>query len=476
MTIRALKLPNQWQWWGLLPLVLGLLALDLVEGLFSGVLAGGPALLWVFGGMSLLLMPGNPRVTGYLALGGVLGLLFSLPVLLLSGFGEGLLFAFSSIASFMVAGKVSVQEGLTPTPVPLPEDDLRMNAKVALDEATLGFFLLIAKIPGGERAERMCSESLDLHALMEKRGWIDAPEAYHQAPKAPAEVKKRKSESHGIEFEALSFDSEFQADPEMPGASQWQSHEANRTANAWVLRHPGPARPWLLCIHGYRMGDAWVDFQVFNPRYLHQKLGFNLLMPNLPLHGSRKIGRLSGNRYLDGNLLEFVYAQTQALWDLRRWLSWLRESEDSPRIGLYGVSLGGYNTGLVSAYEHGLEFGVALIPAVDLSEILWRAIPTQHRDYFASRGLNQSLYQDLLRPVSPLSRMSLLPPDRRYVVAATADRIVPVGQPALLAEHWGVKPRFYQGSHMSFTSEYEPRAALEEAIQAVGWQAPEVNQ
>lgn len=473
---RPLALPQQFQWWGLIPTVAGLYALSLVTGLFSALLAGVPGLLWLVTGLSMILLPGDPRVTAYMALASVLGLLVSIPLLFMAGIGATLLLMLFCVACFVVAGRMSLVLPLTPEVVPEPDDDLRMQVKVGFDDAIMGYFLITAKVPGGAQAAQMCDEAIELGQVLEARGWLDHPEQLHLTPLAPDQVNAQSARCYGHSYERISFDSGFVPDPALPGAAEWSSYIPNRRTNAWMLRHPGPPRPWLLCVHGYRMGDVWIDFGLFKPGYLHKKLGLNLLMPTLPLHGPRKIGRLSGDYYLDGDLLDLLFAQSQALWDLRRWIAWLRANEvelsggQEAKIGVYGVSLGGYNTGLLSGYESDLAFGVAAIPVIDFAETLWRVMPPPHRRYFEARGLTQERYRDLLRPVSPLTRPSLLAPDRRFVVGASADRIVPVAQPALLAKHWGVDVQWYQGSHISIGQEHEPRAALEAAIQRAGWE------
>src|SRR3546814_4593895 len=63
-------------------------------------------------------------------------------------------------------------------------------------------------------------------------------------------------------------------------------------------------------------------------------------LPVLPLHGPRSTGWRSGDHYLDGDMTDLVYAESQALWDLRRTLAWLRANESGARVGVYGISLG----------------------------------------------------------------------------------------------------------------------------------------
>ncbi|MGQ0696951.1 MAG: alpha/beta hydrolase family protein [Panacagrimonas sp.] len=477
MTPRPLILPQQYQWWGLVPAFAGLFALSLVDGIFSALLAGPPAMLWLVTGLSLILLPGDARVTAYMALSSVFGLLVSIPLMFMAGFGSGFLLTALALASFVVAGRMSLTQTLNPDTVPMPSEDLGMQVKVGFDEAMMGYFLISARVPGGERAARMCDQAIELGRVLEDRGWLEHPHTMHLAPPAPEAVNTEPARCFGFDYQRLSFDSGYVPDPALPGAAEWAARGANRRAAGWMLRHPGPARPWLVCVHGYRMGEPWVDFQLFKPGLLHQRLGLNVLMPILPLHGPRRAGRQSGDLYLDGDLLDLLFAQTQALWDLRRWLAWLRDSQaelfegTAPQIGVYGISLGGYNTALLTGYESKLDFGVAVIPVMEFAQTLWRVMPPPHRRYFEARGLSEARYRELLTPVSPLSRPTLLARDRRFVVAANADRIVPVAQPTLLAQHWDVEPRWYAGSHMSIGREAEPRLALEEAMRCAGWDA-----
>lgn len=463
--------PGAWDWTALIPLLGGALALSMVEGPASALLAGLPGLVWLATGFALLCFSGERRVTGYLALASVLGGLFVIPLMFVGGLFEGLLLALLAAASFVIAGRASLLGEPQPTGVPAPDDGMGMHLKVGFDEVIMGYFLASARLPSGDRARRMCDEALGLQAVLDRRGWLDKPERMHPAPEAPRLLQAQSGRIYGFDFEQLSFDSEYEPDPELPGAALWSIHTRNLRTNAWVLRHPGPPRPWLVCIHGYRMGEAWLDFGLFRPGFLHHRLGLNLLMPTLPLHGPRRIGPRSGDQYLDGDLLDLLFAQSQALWDLRRWIAWLRASEEARQIGLYGVSLGGYNTGLLAGYQAGLDFGVAVIPVTEFAQTLWGVMPLRHRQYFESQGLTLDRYRQLLRPVSPMSRPTLLARDRRFVVAATADRVVPVAQPLLLAEHWEVPVSWYQGSHLSVGREYEPRAALEQAMQAAGWRS-----
>lgn len=461
--------PKQWEALAAVPIAAGLYWLLAGYGggwLFWGLL---PGMLMLSTGVALLLMSGDQRITQYMAAGGLLGLVLLLPILLFGNFGDGLIAGLLAAANCLAAGRVAINLEPVAAGAPPPDKTLSVDAKVALDESLLAYFVGFANIPGAEAIERIGKDAATLEALIEKRGWTDHPETLHPAPPAPDHVYVQQARIYGREYERLSYPSGFVADPELPAAENWGKHHNNHQSIAWVLRHAGPPRPWLLCVHGYRMGEAWLDFTLFPPRWLHERLGLNLFMPVLPLHGPRRIGLRSGDHYLDGDPLDLLHAQTQALWDLRRALAWIRSQEDAPRIGVMGYSMGGYNTALLTQYERGLDFAIAGIPVVDYASALWRHIPSQYRDYFTAHGLDLPRYRRLLQPVSPLARPSLLERDQHYIFAGAADRVVLPEQALKLAAHWGVPIQWYQGGHLSFRGERVVRAHIEAAMQRANW-------
>ena len=53
-----------------------------------------------------------------------------------------------------------------------------------------------------------------------------------------------------------------------------------------------------------------------------------------------------------------VHATAQAVWDVRRLLSWIRSQQPDSPIGLNSISLGGYVTSLVASLEDGLTCAI----------------------------------------------------------------------------------------------------------------------
>ncbi len=462
-------LPKQWEWLSLVPIIAGAYWLLAGDGAGWLIWAAIPGALLLSAGVALLLMPGEPRILGLMAGGGVLGLLAVPLAWIVADAGAAFYGALLSLASLLAAGRIGLQREALYSGAVAPEMSSGMDFKAGVDEALLGYFVCTATVPSGAQAERMSEDALQLDATIREQGWDTDPQGLHPAPAAPAETFVERARLWGVDYEVLRFASDFSLPAEFRGAERWHGHELNRSCHVRLLRHPGPPRPWLLCLHGYRMGVPWLDLSLFSPAWLHHGLGLNLIQPVLPLHGPRRTGLRSGDQFLDGDLLDLLYAEMQTLWDLRRTLAWLRAQEPDVRVGALGFSLGGYNAALLATYERDLDFVLAAIPVIDFAAALWRFLPPAHLRYFAARGVDEDHYRRVLSVVSPLARPPLQARDRRHIIAAAADRIVLPSHPLALSEHWQVPVHWYQGTHLSVRRERVPRTVLRQALVGAKW-------
>ncbi len=454
--------------WALIPIAAGLFWLtgSSAHWLLCALI---PGILLLSGGTSQILWPGETRIVQAIAGGSVLGVVLAIPAAFASGIGSALLAALWSALSFVAAGRISLSKIPSIPGVPAPEHSLPMYVKAALDEALLSYFILISNIPNGDEAEAICDAACEVEAALASTGVRADPLLLHRVPPVPEDVVLTPGRALGHTFEWLSYSSGFVADTRLHGAADWELARANRQCHALVFRQKEESRPWLLCIHGFRMGIPALDLQLFPPGWLHQRLRLNVVMPHLPLHGRRRIGRFSGDRYLDGNILYLLHTQSQALWDLRRTIAWIRTQDPGARIGVLGFSLGGYNAALLACYEAGLDFVVAGIPLSDFAPALWRHLPQPVKEYFHSRGFDVVAFERMLEPVSPLSRPPLLDRTRLGIFAGAGDRIVEPELPQRLGAHWGVPVDWYQGAHLTFRGEDAVRRTIDTAMLRAGW-------
>ena len=161
------------------------------------------------------------------------------------------------------------------------------------------------------------------------------------------------------------------------------------------------------------------------------------------------------------------------MWDVRRLLSWVR-AQGTTQIGVYGLSLGGYNTALLASLDDGLACAIPGIPAVDFTRLFWRHGPPLQLRYLEKLGIVQDEVGEVMRAVSPLALSPKLPRDRRTLFAAVSDRLVPADQVRDLWVHWE-RPRilWYQGSHLSFRFAPGVQALIASALREAGLARPD---
>jgi pimeloyl-ACP methyl ester carboxylesterase len=462
-------------WWPLVavvPVVVGAMWLwwNVRSGL-PGVLVGGlPGTLLLATGLSNLLWAGDARIFHFMSLGAISGVVLSVPAAFVLGPVAAAALLLLSAVSFVTAGYLAVGQEPVPLGVPEPRMSLGMAARAAEDELSMcGIVLSTWPLTVGSRARRIGRELEEALALFEERGWLEDPTSYHRAPPSVERMGSGDRRHREPGFEHLVFKSSYEPWPEEPGRDRWSSYERNRTAHAWVLRHPGVPRPWVVCVHGIRVGTPRGNLAFFRPDYLHHTLGLNLLFPVLPIHGPRRIGPVSGDRILSGDVMDTLHAASQAIWDIRRLLAWVRTHEEKPAVGVLGHSLGGYVAALLCCLEDRIDCVVVANPAVDPSYLFWRNALSLATRYLKTAGVTEEAMSTVLRSISPLAMRPLVDRERRAIFAGIADRVVSGAEANSLWHHWE-RPRifWYQGTHRTFLSTPEGGSFIATTLREAG--------
>ncbi len=306
----------------------------------------------------------------------------------------------------------------------------------------------------------------DLYELYSKMGYIDDPASFHAAPPPLENPSIRKAWYPTLPYECVSFESGYRPVADDAAGQRWLRHHGNRTAHAWVLRHPEPDRPWLMCLHGLGTGTPWLDFPSFRAARYHRELGFNLIFPVLPLHGPRRDPGVPHGSLLSFELTETIHGMAQSVWDVRRLFAWIRE-QGANKVAVHGISMGAYAASLASVYEE-FDVVVAGIPLCDVPRLFTRHSPRKHLETAARHdALGQRLH-DLYRLVTPLLATPRVAPENRFIYAGLADRISTPFQAELLWESWG-KPEicWYNGGHVSFFWSRQVDRFVERAVRRV---------
>ena len=355
-----------------------------------------------------------------------------------------------------------------------------LAAQVAMDELVLAVMASPKRYPHRVDYERVGAEVLAAVELYERRGWLDDPRSFHRDLPAPTagEVRLAWRRARRMPYQHLSFESGYEPWEGEPGIDRWAVYEANKTAHAWVLRHDdNRPRPWLVCVHGFGMGSAFMDFSAFRAARLHREHGLNLVFTVLPLHGPRQPNRLGGFEFMSFDALNTVHGVAQAISDIRRTIGWVRAEHGAGAtapIGVYGISLGGFMAALLSSIEPGLDLVISGIPPTDLPALFaHHAPPVLRRRAVANNLLGEQVHR-LHRVVSPLAMPSLVPKERRFLYAGHGDRMSTPKQAYRLWEHWDhPEMAWYSGNHVGFMWSKDAERFVTASLRSTGFDAGE---
>ena len=284
---------------------------------------------------------------------------------------------------------------------------------------------------------------------------LGTPSRFFPAPAEPEVQLTRLGKGPlGTQVFDLRYPSGYE--PFLPAARDM--HHAtteNLTAHArwWTS---GPGRPTLVLIHGWRAGYQWVVRGTFGVEYWLRH-GYDLAAFVLPLHGARAPGSgvlRSGALFPSADPVRTNEAFGQAIHDVRALSRFLR-GRGTSAVAALGMSLGGYTTALWASVAGpgdagGVDFAVAIIPAVSFARLMWRhGEGTTAQKRAANAGITEDMLVDAFAVHCPTTRPARLPSERLYVVAGKGDRITPPDHAEALAKHWGTEVLWFHGGHLA---------------------------
>ena len=278
------------------------------------------------------------------------------------------------------------------------------------------------------------------------------PTAVFAAP-PPVEVEARAGDGPGVEggrVELLRFDSPYVTlNPALRAA--YARHANNAVARAQHWRHKDGPRQTLCVIHGFGASPAWLNTAFFSLREFFAD-GWDVLLYTLPFHGSRRTSKtgMNGVELFAHGMSQFSEGMIHAIHDFRAFMDYL-EGTGAPRIGVTGLSLGGYASGLLAAVEPRLDFVIPNSAVTWLPPLLdsWFPANVSAAVVRAVSRIPDDTLERAMALHSPLAYPPLVPKDRLLVVGGLGDRLAPPEQSLLLWEHWE-RPEleWFPGSHV----------------------------
>ena len=285
-------------------------------------------------------------------------------------------------------------------------------------------------------------------------GTLGAPSRFFPAPGDPSVALAPGGEGPlGTQVVDVRWPSEYE--PFLPAAREPHLRmTANLTSHArwWTS---GRGRPAMVLLHGWAGGQHWVTERTFAVEYWLRH-GYDVAAFVLPFHGDRAPGGplRSGALFPGTKPVRTNEGFGQAIFDLRALSRFLRR-RGATAVGALGMSLGGYTTARWASVAGpddagGVDFAVAMIPAVSMARLMWRhgeASPERARAVKA--GVTEDLLAEAFAVHTPTTRPARLPRERLFVIGGRGDRITPPEQAEALAAHWGVPVRWFDGGHLA---------------------------
>ena len=255
--------------------------------------------------------------------------------------------------------------------------------------------------------------------------------------------------------ELLSFDSPFRAvHPAM--REPYARHTRNQVAWAQHWRHGDGPRPTIIVIHGFMASPYWLNGAFFAMPWFYGH-GYDVVFVTLPFHGRRR-GRRSpynGAGLFGHGIAHIAEAMAHAIHDIRTFVSYLL-AQGAPRVGVTGISLGGYTTALLAATDERLHVAIPNAAVSDMATMakLWAPTGQLIETVLPRRDLDFDAFRAVTAAHSPLSYPARLAKDRLFIIAGLGDRLAPPAQSEELWEHWG-RPQlhWYPGSHALHVSQ-----------------------
>jgi len=181
---------------------------------------------------------------------------------------------------------------------------------------------------------------------------------------------------------------------------------------------------------------------------LHRELGYNVLHPVFPLHGSRHLKPVDlAKIILSYDLINTVHFFSQSIWDLRRLLGWVR-SQEPTSISLHGISLGAYMGSLLAGVEE-IDRAILGVGAVNIPAAKDFVLSEEDHRTVESYGLIGDAADELFKVISPTALGCRIPHQGRFIYGGVGDRFAPGGTYELWKAWEEPDVHWHAGGHIS---------------------------
>lgn len=248
----------------------------------------------------------------------------------------------------------------------------------------------------------------------------------------------------------LSFDSPFvPTNPRL--RNRYTRNKNNMKAVAQYWRHDSGPRPTLCVIHGFMADPYWLNSMFLGLPWFYEQ-GYDILLYTLPHHGQRRatFEPFSGAGYFSGGIANINESVAHSVHDFRVFMDYL-EDQGVEKVGVTGISLGGYTASLLAAVEERLYFSVPNVPVVSLFDLMlqWYPASVLIKSGLRLSGISIQEARHFMAVHCPLTYKPLIPKERLLIVGGAGDRLAPPKHARILWEHWDqCMIHWFPGNHV----------------------------
>jgi pimeloyl-ACP methyl ester carboxylesterase len=248
----------------------------------------------------------------------------------------------------------------------------------------------------------------------------------------------------------LRFESPFRTvNPKL--RERYAKLKRNQTAWAQYWRHNDGPRPTIIVIHGFMADPYWVNSRFLALPWFY-KQGYDILLYTLPHHGRRRaaMAPFSGHGYFAHGVSHINETVAHSIFDLRIFIDYLRR-RGVQKIGVTGISLGGYTTALAASVIDGLDFAIPNVPVVSMVDLMFQWFPAGVVVKTGLRMVDISV-RDARHTTAvhcPLTWQPKLPREKLMIIGGAGDRLAPPKHSRLLWDHWDrCRIHWFPGNHV----------------------------
>lgn len=224
--------------------------------------------------------------------------------------------------------------------------------------------------------------------------------------------------------------------------ANYRSRRANQTGRLRMLKLKPKGSTMAIVINGFSSGHHLIERLAW-PIQLFRRQGIGVALYALPFHGPRS--QAFPPEWPGEDLRMLIEGFRQAIWDLRIAIRALRE-QGAKRVGVIGMSLGGYTSSLLATVTPDVDFVVPYVPIGSIPDFM------EENDLVPSSANLQTelaeAYRAHMNAISPLHRPPAIPPERITVISGELDRLATVEHGAMLSEHLGCRHVIFRGAHL----------------------------